>query len=191
MKRFYAYVVTHDGNDLTKELVRHGYSTAFGMHEEYFDGTAGDKLFKQVKELEEEARKKKVGIWKFAGLPRDKSNDATPSEKEPASPEEPIPTSDTARLKEIEGKTAKVSGEVSRVGQTPTGSITFINFQGSEFTGVIFEANLEAVEAELGSSIKEALEGKVVTLQGEISSYKEAPQIKITNRAQIEVRPSP
>ena len=64
-KRYYGYIITHDGKDLSKELVSKGYSTAFGKHEDYFDGTTGDKLAAEVKKLEQEARKTKVGIWKF------------------------------------------------------------------------------------------------------------------------------
>ena len=182
--RSYAYVITRDGEDLSKELIRQGYSTAFGEHEEYFDGTNGDKLFAEVKLLEQEARKNKVGIWEHSQLPEEDSNDLPPSQ--PIAKEGTIPATEIEKIKNQLGETVIVSGEVSRVGQTASGSVTFLNFEGSEFTGVIFEANLKAIEAELGSTIKEALEGKAVTLKGEISTYNDIPQIKITDRDQID-----
>lgn len=185
-KRFYAYVISHDGKDLTKELVSRGYSTAFGKWVQYFDGTTSHKLFQEVKMLEQEARRKGVGIWELSGQSDEDSNDSEPTEF--VLPKAAIPVTEIEKIKEMSGKVALVSGEVSRVGQTRTGSITFINFEGSQFTGVVFEANREAIESQLGSSIKEALEDKVVTLQGKISSYQKTPQIKITDHTQINLK---
>ena len=105
--------------------------------------------------------------------------------KEPALQEGTLSAKNIEGIKEQLGENATVSGEVSRVGATPTGSITFINFEGSDFTGVIFEANLKSIEKDLGSTVGEALAGKAVTLQGEISSYNDTLQIKITDSAQI------
>ena len=188
--RYYAYVITRDGKDLTKELVRNGYSTAFGQHEEYFDGTPGNKLAAEVKKLEQEARKTKAGIWEFSTLPIEEPKEPTPADpKEPALQEGTLSAKDIEGIKEQLDEDATVSGEVSRVGATPTGSITFINFEGSNFTGVIFEANLKSIERDLGSTVGEALEGKAITLQGEISSYNEKLQIEITDSEQINFAP--
>ncbi|MGJ8725809.1 MAG: thermonuclease family protein [Roseibacillus sp.] len=181
--RYYAYLISRDGKDLTKELTSNGFSTAYQEQSEYFDGTSAGKLFREIKRLQQEARKKKVGIWEFSTLPQEAPLPPAPSD--PVVLEGSIPATEIEAIKEMLGQTALISGEVSGVGQTPSGSITFINFEGSEFTAVVFADDREAIETELGTTIKEALKGRAITLQGEISTHRDIPQIKITDKAQI------
>ncbi|MBX7211992.1 MAG: hypothetical protein K1X78_27045 [Verrucomicrobiaceae bacterium] len=101
---------------------------------------------------------------------------------------------DTAALKAHEGRLVTVQGVVSRVGTSKSHLITFINFQGVKpggFTAVVKSPALPEIERAAGSNLDAALPGRHATLTGNISLYKDIPQIEIKSADQISVRGSP
>ena len=97
---------------------------------------------------------------------------------------------DDPGIRAAQGKLVAVKGLVQNVGQTRTGSMQFINFQGNsrgQFCGIIRAANQEAVATGLGASIKSALSGKTVELHGTVMLFEDTPQIEITRADQVKI----
>jgi DNA/RNA endonuclease YhcR with UshA esterase domain len=93
-------------------------------------------------------------------------------------------------IRAAQGKLVAIKGRVQNVGQTRTGTIQFINFQGNtrgQFCGIIRAANQEAVVTGLGANIKSALSGKTVELKGKVMLFEGTPQIEITRSDQVKV----
>lgn len=63
--RYYAFVVTADGDDLATELVRAGLARARGVGTEMIDGTSLERYKQKLADLEYQAAKREKGIWKF------------------------------------------------------------------------------------------------------------------------------
>lgn len=102
----------------------------------------------------------------------------------------PISITDTATLKAHVGKSATVTGVVSRVGMSKTGFIVFINFEGvaaGGFTAVVKSENLSDIEKTAGSNLDAALPGRRISVAGSVSVYNDAPQIEIADGNQIKV----
>ncbi|MGC1481843.1 MAG: OB-fold nucleic acid binding domain-containing protein [Chthoniobacterales bacterium] len=96
-----------------------------------------------------------------------------------------VAASDRATLMAMEGQVARVVGEVSRVGSTPTGSVTFLNFTPGEdqFVAVVFQRELGMFPDGF-----DHLNGKRVAVIGTIKIYREeTPQIELGTASQIEI----
>jgi hypothetical protein len=112
----------------------------------------------------------------------------------PAAPIEPIvlPADDTAALAANEGREIAVEGTVVRIGSTPNGDLTFLNFtpQRGGFTAVIHRSNYDSFPDGFG-----AYNGRSLRVTGKLEIYQgETPQIRVSAPAQltnIEPRPTP
>lgn len=96
---------------------------------------------------------------------------------------------DVAAIKAAMGKTATVRGKVSRVGQTKTASVTFIDFEGNDrgqFMAIVKKEHLASVSAAFEGKL-ESLVGKTVEVRGEILDYKEIPEIEVRMPADLRV----
>src|SRR5690348_15174944 len=67
--------------------------------------------------------------------PDDKATSKPAEGAQPAKPDQTLEASDTDALKAAKDKTVAVHGTISRVANSPSGSITFINFQGVDRAG--------------------------------------------------------
>lgn len=100
-----------------------------------------------------------------------------------------VNANDTAALSALAGRTIGVRGMVGNVGETPSGSIAFINFEGNargHFVAIVRQSVREKVVAGLGGDLKSALVGKQVEIRGEIVMYNGTPQIAVTASDQIQ-----
>ena len=61
--RFYAFVETHDGNDLGELLVEHGLARIHGKTRAVPSGLPSDLVLEELQDLEVAAMLKRVGIW--------------------------------------------------------------------------------------------------------------------------------
>jgi endonuclease YncB( thermonuclease family) len=61
-KRYYA-IVRADGVDLAEELVRHGLARVHGAGTDLADGTAENRVWSRLRQLEREARRTGAGAW--------------------------------------------------------------------------------------------------------------------------------
>ncbi len=64
-ERFYAFVVTANGEDLATELVSAGLARTRGLGTEMIDGTSRERYKEKLADLEAQAAKREKGIWKF------------------------------------------------------------------------------------------------------------------------------
>jgi DNA/RNA endonuclease YhcR with UshA esterase domain len=111
------------------------------------------------------------------------ADDAT---SQPATSTSTIDVTDTAKLKEMVGKSVTVKGEVTKVFAGK--SVTLIDFKGNrDFTAVIRKVDLDAVNAGFGGDVTAGLKGKTILVTGEIKLYKDKPQIEVTKPEQIQL----
>jgi|GEM_PF-4803860 len=107
----------------------------------------------------------------------------------PASAEEttaaPIPVTAEDRLAQRVGQAVTISGTVSNLGQTGSGSIRFINFEDTNFTVIVRGANVDALEKALGATLEASVKGKPLVLHGTITSYRGKPQMELTSATQL------
>lgn len=102
-----------------------------------------------------------------------------------------IAASDDAAIRAAIGKNATVRGKVSQVGSTKTGSMTFINFEGSgrgNFVAIVKKDFLPRVAEQVGGNIT-SLQGKNVEVKGELILYKETPEIELRTASDIKILP--
>jgi DNA/RNA endonuclease YhcR with UshA esterase domain len=122
--------------------------------------------------------------------PADKPDDkATSKPAETPKPEATLEASDTDALKAAKDKTVSVHGTISRIAASPSGSVTFINFQGVDragFTAIVKKASKEEALKGFGEDGAD-LQGKEVTITGPIILYKEKPEIEIKKADQIKL----
>ncbi len=103
-----------------------------------------------------------------------------------------LAATDGAALRSAVGHIATVRGKVSEIGATNSGSITFIDFEGTsrrKFTAIVRKENVRDVTTGHGGDLRAALVGKTVVMRGKLELYKETPQIEITKPDQITVVP--
>ncbi|MFY8216561.1 MAG: hypothetical protein ACOVMP_08165 [Chthoniobacterales bacterium] len=96
-----------------------------------------------------------------------------------------ISSIETDRILEHAGQTVTVTGRVARVGKSPEGAITFLNFSTERggFVAVVFESDYGAFPDGL-----EVYMNKEVQLTGVVKPYKgTTPQIPIASPDQIKV----
>ena len=65
-ERWYCSIITHDGKDLAKELVRNGYARIYGTKTVTYDGKTSKQFVAELEALEIEAKKEKRGGWGIA-----------------------------------------------------------------------------------------------------------------------------
>jgi len=63
-KRYYGFVITSDGKDLSSVLVSKGLARAFGVRRETYDNRHQDEYKAHLADLELQAAKNGIGIWK-------------------------------------------------------------------------------------------------------------------------------
>lgn len=85
-----------------------------------------------------------------------------------------------------EGERGTVEGLIVKVGSSPKGNL-FLNmgapFPDHTFSGVIAKPTVE----KLGKDYIMSLEGKHLRITGEITIYKDKPEILINDKSQIEI----
>jgi competence protein ComEA len=62
-KRYYAFVVTSNGNDLASLLVANGYARSYGMARRTPGGVERDETRQRLEDLEASAMLKRAGVW--------------------------------------------------------------------------------------------------------------------------------
>jgi len=73
--RVYAFVVTHEGEDLATQLVREGLARAFGVYRSSPDGLHREEYRSSLQDAELVAARSSVGIWRYTdwgALPRER-----------------------------------------------------------------------------------------------------------------------
>lgn len=61
--RVYAFVTTHNGRDLGRELVAAGLARAYGARRSGPDQRSADAIYRELLALEQDAMQRRVGIW--------------------------------------------------------------------------------------------------------------------------------
>jgi endonuclease/exonuclease/phosphatase family metal-dependent hydrolase len=100
-----------------------------------------------------------------------------------------LAASDDAAIRAAIGKNAVVKGKVSQVGSTKTGTMTFINFEGSargQFVAIVKKDFLPGVAAVVGGDIA-SLVGKTVEVKGELIVYKDTQEIELRSASDIKI----
>ena len=103
-----------------------------------------------------------------------------------------LEASNDAAIRAAVGKKATVRGKVSQVGSTKTGTMTFINFEGSprgSFVAIVKKDSLPKVEAAAGGKL-DSLTGKTIEVSGEIILYKETPEIELRGAFALRIVPT-
>ncbi len=96
-----------------------------------------------------------------------------------------VEASNREKLLEMEGQIAEVTGELTTLGSTDSGSITFLNFssQPDGFVAIVKERDLPMFPDGFDD-----LRGKRISVTGTIYLYREkTPQIELSTASQIEV----
>lgn len=102
-----------------------------------------------------------------------------------------LTASDDAAIRAAIGKNATVRGKISQVGATKTGSVTFINFEGSprgSFVVIVKKDFLPALESAVGGKV-ESLVGKTVEVRGELILYQTVPEIELRDPSALAIVP--
>jgi len=97
---------------------------------------------------------------------------------------------DLDALKSRIGKETVVEGTVSRIGETSTRSILFINFEGVErggFTVIIRQGTLAGDFVKFEPDFVSSIVGRRIRVLGEVSEYRGVPQIQVFAPSQIEI----
>lgn len=89
-----------------------------------------------------------------------------------------------------EGERGTVEGLIVKIGSSPKGNL-FLNmgapFPNHTFSGVISKPSVE----KLGKDYIMSLEGKYLRITGDITIYKNKPEILVDDKKQIEEVPAP
>lgn len=100
-----------------------------------------------------------------------------------------VQTSATDAIKALAGKVAVVEGRITRIGATPSGGITFINFAGGPggFVAVVFRSDYQAFPDGF-----DKYKDRTVRISGKVAIYKETtPQIVVKSPEQIQIVETP
>ena len=87
---------------------------------------------------------------------------------------------------QVVGQVSIVSGKIVRVGRSGNGRVNFLNFDKQRrdvFTVVIFNVD----EKNFPKPLREMYDQKLVSVRGEVTLYKEVPQIRVRSMDQIRV----
>lgn len=100
-----------------------------------------------------------------------------------------IDVSDLDAIKAAAGTEISVKGKIYGTYKPESGSVLLFNFdQQRNFNGVVKKANIEAVNAGFDGDVAAAVKGKMVTITGMVSMYKDKPQIEIVKPDQIKIQ---
>jgi len=100
-----------------------------------------------------------------------------------------IASGDAAAIAAAVGKNVTIRGKVSRVGQTKTASMNFINFVGNsrtEFVAIVKKDHFASIAAGHGGKL-DSLIGKTIEVRGELILYKGTPEIELRAPADLRV----
>jgi DNA/RNA endonuclease YhcR with UshA esterase domain len=98
-------------------------------------------------------------------------------------PEWPVVSAtDASKLADHVGKEVVVEGVVKRAGRGPSDGVRFLNFDEATRTGFVAAIFPSAYS---GIDPVEDYVGRTVRVSGELETYKERVQIKVSNAAQI------
>jgi endonuclease YncB( thermonuclease family) len=176
-----AFVETAQGEDLSTLLVREGLAIirhgdmAISDHPR---GRSSQQISEDLRRVELEARTQKRGAWGLANGSEDGES------------AEVLPATNREGLVSCAGKRVKVRGRISRVGALRNGDLSFLNFNGNErdgFVGIIDRSARAQFLKRFPEGLKKALVGKDVVLEGVITLYRGAPQIKLDSPTQLRV----
>jgi endonuclease/exonuclease/phosphatase family metal-dependent hydrolase len=122
---------------------------------------------------------------------------AAESELSKVPPEMPVTSiagtlnaTDDAAVRAAIGQIATIRGKVSRIGATNSGSITFVDFDGTDrrgFTAIIRKDRFAEVAGPFAGDLNAGIAGKTVEVRGKLELFKDAPQIVISRADQIAV----
>ncbi len=90
--------------------------------------------------------------------------------------------SQIAKIKAAEGKAVKVRGLVETTGKSKGSGMNYLNFEGGEFTAVVFAKNLKRFP---DGEPADVLAGKWVEISGDVKFYNKKPQIIVDGPEQI------
>ncbi len=204
-----AFVETTEG-DLAALLVSMGYAairrgTATAPHP---DGRSAAQITAHLRNLEAIARSRQLGAWGLGK--REELRTATPARREPSSvplvfggTEKGDPTGtqspgtfgvldagDESRIRASVGQIVTIRGRIGRIGQTSSGSITFLNFESNErgeFVVIVREAFLPDIQRSIPNGLEAGLQGRIVEVTGPVILYQQTPQIELTSPDQVRV----
>lgn len=112
---------------------------------------------------------------------------ASPAPEKAGSSASVLSVTDEPAILEQLGKKVTVQGVVGRVGESNSGKVRYLNFQGSgrgDFSLVFF---LRPGEKEFTKAKLERYVGKEVRADGVISEYLGTPQMQITDYSQVQI----
>ncbi len=113
--------------------------------------------------------------------------DEAPKAAQPSTPAA-INASNNEALSAAVNKEATVEGTVSSAQWIASGKVFLVKFkdaESSQFQGVVFAKNKEAMEKGLGSDLSAALNGAKIQLMGKVVMYHEHPEIILNDPAQV------
>jgi DNA/RNA endonuclease YhcR with UshA esterase domain len=91
---------------------------------------------------------------------------------------------DDAGLKAAKGKIVRVRGKITRTGKAKATGANFLNFASGSFTVVTFGKSLKEFP---DGEPADAYKNQCVEIRGEVTFYKDMPQIELSAPAQIKV----
>jgi endonuclease YncB( thermonuclease family) len=179
-----AFVKTADGKDLSMLLVREGLAIIRHGRKavcDHPDGQTRSEFASQLREAEEDAKKKGRGAWGLA------------KGDEGVLPLKVLEATQREDLVSNAGRRVQVRGRVSRVGALGDGRLTFINFSakaGSEgFVGIVRKNFFPRFLERFPEGLAGALTGRHVLLEGVITLFRNNPQIELESPKQIRIEP--
>jgi hypothetical protein len=170
-----AQISLSSGEDLAAVLVTEGLARVA-------EGTAGDRWAGK----EREASFKGRGLWTSEGARKSYIVFHLPSARQDLAGDA-LRATDTTNLVAQQGRLTKVRGEISRVGASPSGHLTFLNFRGVDrggFSVIVRRDNVATLAAAL-DNFPDGLVGQTVEISGPIALHRDAPQIELRTPEQL------
>ncbi len=182
-----AFIETPEG-DLGELLVAAGLAAIRGGSAmvQHPDGRSIGQQTQRLKNLERAAKQKKLGAWALA-TQRTGTSAAALLVQAPDPSQDVVAATDTETIRCLVGSVVTVRGRIDNVGATPSGSIHFLNFEGTrrgEFVAIVRADFLDRVERALEGGLS-GLAGKEVLIYGPLTSYRDIPQIELTEPSQL------
>jgi hypothetical protein len=169
-----ARITLHSGEDLSEAMVREGLAVAADPGDARLAGLEREARFKgRARWLPEERRRKYIVFYQPSARQELAGN--------------ALRATETADLMARAGQLTTVRGVLSRTGSSPSGHLTFLNFQGVErggFSVIVRRENLPAMTAAM-ADFPAGLTGREVEISGVISLHRDAPQIELRTPDQL------
>ncbi len=182
-----AFVETPDG-DLGELLVSAGLAAIRGGTAmiEHPDGRSIGQQTAHLRDLERTAKQKKLGAWALATHESQVSQTTSVAAGD-MSADGVVAATETETIRRMVGRVITVRGRIDRVGATPSGSIYFLNFEGTrrgEFVAIVRADFVDTMERALDGRL-EGLAGREVLVSGVVTMYRDIPQIELTEATQL------